>query len=120
MRRLLTFLDPLLGRASLIIETHYRPAGQAQVRYDKTDSRKQLPEVELHLRHHPPRRFPTGRLVEKALVPDHGFMIGPSYRSRQQLRDIPLQAVVRRDANGPLELSPCTRSLRPAFWHLGD
>jgi len=42
MRRLLAFLDPLLGCAPLIIESHYRPAGQAQVRDDKADSRKQL------------------------------------------------------------------------------
>jgi hypothetical protein len=31
MRRLLAFFDPLLGRASLIVEPHYRPIGQAQV-----------------------------------------------------------------------------------------
>jgi hypothetical protein len=30
--------------------------------------------VELHFRHHPPRRLPTGRLVQKALVPDHGLV----------------------------------------------
>jgi hypothetical protein len=45
MRRLLGFLDPLLGRAPLIIEAHYRPAGQAQVRDDKADSREQFPEI---------------------------------------------------------------------------
>src|ERR1700674_921552 len=71
MRCLLAFFDPLLGRAPLIIERHYRPAGQAQVCDDKADSRKQLPEVELHLRYYSPRHLPTGRLVEKALVPDH-------------------------------------------------
>src|SRR5713226_4408768 len=76
MRRLLAFFDPLLGRAPLIIETHYRPAGQAQVRDDKANSRKQLSEVELHLRHHPPRRFPTGCLVEKLLYQTTGLWPG--------------------------------------------
>jgi hypothetical protein len=84
MRRLLAFLDPLLGCAPLIIETHYRSAGQAQIRDDKADSRKQLPESELHLRHHPPRHLPTGRLVEKALVPDHWFMTGAAQGTLQQ------------------------------------
>ena len=48
MRRLLAFLDPLLGRAPLIIEAHDRTAGQAQIRDDEADSRKQFPEVKLH------------------------------------------------------------------------
>ena len=45
----LAFLDPLLGRARFIIETNYRPAGQAQVCDDKAQSRKQLTDVELYL-----------------------------------------------------------------------
>ncbi len=69
MRRLLAFLDPLLGRAPFIVEAHDRPARQAQICDDEADSREQFPEAELHLRHHPSRRFPTDRLVEKAFVP---------------------------------------------------
>src|SRR5450759_80338 len=60
------------------------------------------PGMMLRLRHHPSGRLPTSRLVEKALVPDHWFMTGPSYRPRQQLRDVLLQAVVRLDADGIL------------------
>src|SRR5712692_2834471 len=103
MRRLLAFLDPLLGRAPLIVEPHYRPAGQAQIRDDKAHSREQLPEVELHLRHHPPRRLPTGRLVEKALVPDHWLVARSSHGPCQQLRNVPLQALIGRYADGVLQ-----------------
>jgi hypothetical protein len=62
MRGLLAFLDPLLGRAPLIIEPNHRRTGQAQVRGDEADSREQLPEVELHLRHYSPLFCrPSGR-----------------------------------------------------------
>src|ERR1700730_18537154 len=33
--------------------------------------------MELHLRHHPSCRLPTGCRIEKALVPHDGFMTGP-------------------------------------------
>src|SRR5713226_3420161 len=114
MRGLLAFLDPLLGRATLIIEAHYRPAGQAQVRDDKADSREQFPEVELHLRHHPPRRLTTGRLVEKALVPDHWLVARSPHAPRQQFRNVPLQALVGRYADGILHapLLQCFIDLR--------
>ena len=68
MRRLLAFLDPLLGRASLIIEPHYRPAGQAQVRDDKADSRKQLAGMVLDLGDDPSRLRPAPRPLREALV----------------------------------------------------
>jgi hypothetical protein len=99
MRCLLAFLDPLLGRAPLVLEPHYRPAGQAQIRDDKADSRKQLPKVELHLRHYSSCCPPTGRLVEEVLVPDHWFVARPSHGTRQQLRNIPLQAIVGWNAD---------------------
>src|ERR1019366_5165814 len=99
MRRLLTFLDPLLGCSPLIIETYYRPTGQAQIRDDKADSRKQLFDVELHLRYYPSCCLPTGRLVEKALVPDHWLVARPSHGPRQQLRNVSLQAIICRDAD---------------------
>jgi hypothetical protein len=40
MRRLLSFLDPLLRRAPLIVETNYCPARQTQIRDDEADSRE--------------------------------------------------------------------------------
>ena len=50
MRRLLAFLDPLLGRAPFVVEPHDGTAGQVQIRDDKADPRKQLSDVELQPR----------------------------------------------------------------------
>src|SRR6266568_3646674 len=99
MRRLLALLDPLFGGSPLITETHYRPARQAQVRHDKTNSWKQLSAVELHLHHNSSCGLPTGRLVEKTLVPDHWLVARPPHGPRQQLRNVPLQAIVGWNAN---------------------
>ena len=68
--------------------------------HDEAHAREQLPEVELDLGHHPPRFGPTRRLIEETLVPDHRLVAWSSHWPRQQLRDIPLQAVVGRDADG--------------------
>src|SRR5271167_3707610 len=88
---LLALLDPLLGRTALVVEPHHAPAGCLQVGHDESDSWEQLPEVELHFRHHTPRRLPTCRLIQKASVPDHRLVARSSYGPRQQLRDVPLQ-----------------------------
>src|SRR5664279_3451804 len=71
LHRLLSFFDPLLGRPALVVKPHYRPTRRFQVGRDESDSGEQLPEVELHLRHYPPRRLPARGLVEEALVPHH-------------------------------------------------
>src|ERR1700730_9820515 len=55
--------------------------------------------MELHLRHHPSCRLPTGCLIEKALVPHDGFVTGPPHRARQQFLDVAHHAVVRRNPN---------------------
>src|SRR5208282_2553282 len=73
--------------------------------HDKTHSREQLPSVKLYFRHYPPRRLPTGGLIEKALVPHHGFVARSSYGPRQQLRDVALQAVIRGNPNRILHTS---------------
>ncbi len=41
--RLLALLDPLLGRAPLVIEPYHRPARRLQISYDESHSREQLP-----------------------------------------------------------------------------
>ena len=46
---MLAFLDPLLRRAPLVVETDHRPAWQAHVRDDEANTRKQLPLVMLEL-----------------------------------------------------------------------
>jgi hypothetical protein len=61
--RLLALLDPLFGRAALVVEAHYRPVVERQVGHDKADAGEQLPAMELDLRHHPPRLLPPGGLA---------------------------------------------------------
>src|ERR1019366_10691612 len=95
LHRLLSLFDPLLCRPALVVETHHTPAGCLQVGDDESDSREQLPEVELHLRHYATCCLPARGLVEEALVPDHGFVARSSYRPRQQLCDVALHAVIR-------------------------
>src|ERR1019366_6573640 len=90
LHRLLAFFDPLLRRASLVVEPDHSPTVRPQVGHDESHTGKQLPRMKLDLRHYSTCLRPTRRLVEKALVPDHGFMTGPSYRPRQQLVDVPL------------------------------
>src|ERR1017187_1633254 len=87
LHRLLAFLDPLLRRPPLVVEPHHRPAVRLQVGHDEPHTREQFAKVELHLRHHAPRRLPTRRLVEKAFVPDHRLMAWASHWPRQQFRD---------------------------------
>src|ERR1035437_5441677 len=91
LHRLLTFLDPLLGRTPLIVEAHDCPARCLQVGHDESHSREQLPGMELNLRHYSSCGLPTGGLIEKALVPHDGFVTGPPHRARQQFLDVSLQ-----------------------------
>src|ERR1035437_3832195 len=74
LHRLLPLFDPLLSRAPLVVKTDHGPAGRLQVGHDEAYSREQLSEVELHFRHYPTCCLPTGRLIQKALVPDHGLV----------------------------------------------
>src|SRR6266851_3289600 len=99
LHRLLTFLDPLLRRPSLVVEPHHRPVGCLQVGHDEPQSREQLSRMKLYFRDHPSRRLPTGRLIEKAFVPHDGFVTGPSYRARQYFLDVSQQAAVRGKPN---------------------
>src|SRR5664280_1665662 len=111
---LLAFFDPLLGCAPFVVESHYRSARCLQIGHDESDSGEQLPEMELHFRHHTPRRLPARGLVEEALVPHHGAVARSSYGPRQQLRDVALQVVIRGYANGILysALFQCLVNLR--------
>src|SRR2546422_9087983 len=100
--RQLTFLDPLLRRAPLVVEPHDRPAGKLQVGDDEAHTGKQLPGMKLHLGHYPTRLPPTGRLVEKTLVVHHRPVARTSYWTREQFFDIPLQILIRGKADGIL------------------
>jgi len=74
---LLALLDPLLRCTPFVVEPHDHPARQVQIRDNKADLREQLPGMVLDFRHHPTRRLPSGRLVEKAFVPDYWLAHGP-------------------------------------------
>ena len=99
LHRLLAFFDPLFGCPALVVESHHRPTRQTQARNDKAHPREQLALVMFHFGHHAAGLLPARCLVEKTLVLHQRLDAGPSHRSRQQLRDVPLQAVVGRDAD---------------------
>ncbi len=112
LHRLLSLFDPLLSRPALVVEAYYRPARGLQVSHDEPHSWKQLPGMELYIRHHTPRRLPARGLIEAAHVPDHRLVAPSSYRPLQQLRDVALQGVVGRDADSIL--------YAPLFQRLAD
>ena len=50
VRRLLPLLDPLLGRAPLVVEPRDGATGEREIRHDEADAREQLADVVLDLR----------------------------------------------------------------------
>ena len=102
LHRLLPLFDPLLGRAPLVVEPYHRPARRLLIGHDEPDAREQLSGMTFDLRHHSPRRRPTGGLVEKALVPHGRFVAGTPSRARQQFRHIPFQVLIGRNADSVL------------------
>ncbi len=52
IHRQLAFLDPLLRRAPLIVESHHHPARQLRVGHDEAHTGKQLPRMKLDLRYY--------------------------------------------------------------------
>ncbi len=83
MRRLLALLDPLLGRAALVVEPHHRPTGELEIRDDESDAREQLAGMVFNFRHDPPRLRPTACLILKTLAPDERLTAWPSPRPDQ-------------------------------------
>jgi hypothetical protein len=66
----------------------------------------------LDLRDHPAGRLPTSSLVEESFVLDQWLLARPSHRTRQKFGNVPLQAVVRRDADGVLHAPLLQRLVR--------
>src|SRR5713226_2366176 len=122
LHRLLAFFDPLLRDPSLVIKPHHVAAGCFQVGYDESDPREQLARMMLDLRHHPPGRLPTRRLVEKPLVFDQGLLAGSSYRAWQQFGNTSFQIVVGRYPNDIVHaaLFQCLINLRLRKGHVGS
>src|SRR5712671_3309722 len=91
------FLDPLLGRAALIVERH-DPLGWArQVRHDEADAGIEFARMPLDLGHDAARRLPALRPVAEAGVVPVGrkFEIGSV-----------MQLSGKRDAALPAPASP--------------
>ena len=85
MRRLLTFLDPLLGRAPLVVKPHDGTVGQREIRHDEADAREQLTDVVLDFCHDPSGRRPAVRLILESLVADERLPAGPTRRPEQDV-----------------------------------
>ena len=80
MRRLLAFLDPLLGCAPLVIKPHYRPARQTQIRDDEADSREQLPES----------GTPPSPLLARAVLRDGNIYLRGVYSKNKKAYYVPI------------------------------
>ena len=87
---LLSFFDPLLRCPPFVVKPYHRLTRKRQVRHNEPDSRVQLSQMMLYLRHHPSSRLPSGCLVQKSLVFDQRFLAGPLHRPSQQLLNVPL------------------------------
>jgi len=67
----LTFLDPLFGRASLVIEFYDVAGFPPEVRDYKVDPRKKLSRMPLDLGDYSASDLPTGCLIPKAMIQDN-------------------------------------------------
>ena len=87
VRRLLAFLDPLLGRAALVVKPHDGVIGELEIRHDEADAREQLAGVMLDFRHDPSGGGPAVRLIMETLVADERLATGPTRRPEQDVFD---------------------------------
>src|SRR5262249_21272066 len=74
----LAFLDPLLGRATLVVESDDPLGWTAHVRHDEANPGIKLARMPLDLGNHAARLAPACRLVGKARVVSADFGWGPS------------------------------------------
>ena len=68
--RMLAFLDPLLRRSPLVIESDNAFGRTSEVRNDEANPGKQFAFVPLNLGDHPPGAVPALSLVGKVGIPD--------------------------------------------------
>ena len=95
----LAFLDPLLRRAALVVEPYDRTTREDHVSHDEADAGEQLTSVVLHLGDNPSGRGPALRLIPEALVAHQGLAARPSRRTKEEVFDFQLHALVRRHAD---------------------
>ena len=97
--RVLAFLDPLLARAALIIESDDALGRACQIADDEADARVQLTRMPLHLGHDMARLVPALRLIAEAgVVAPHLVWRSPN-QALEQVPDPLLQDPVRRQSD---------------------
>jgi len=67
-------LDPLLGRATTVVEPHYIRRFPTKVCHDETNSRKKLTRMPLHLRDDSSGYVPTGGSITRTPVQNYRFL----------------------------------------------
>ena len=98
------FLDPLLGRAALIVECDDPLGGSAQVGYNEPDARVQLTRMPLDLGDDAAGFVPgRGLIAEAGMIPAN--IIGrPADGAFQQMGDAALQHLVCGEPDGVAEV----------------
>src|SRR6476660_3813508 len=97
--RALSFLDPLLARATPIVESDDTLGRPRQIGDDEADTRVQLARMPLDLRHNMAWLVPALRLIAEAGV-TAPYLVGWSPdRALQQMSDLILQDRVGRQAD---------------------
>src|SRR5262245_5073226 len=85
--RALAFLDPLLARATLVVERDHALSRAANVRHDEADARIKFFGMPLDLGDNPPRLGPgSGLIAEARMTPAH-MMRRSSDRTLEQIAD---------------------------------
>jgi hypothetical protein len=83
---------------------------EREIRHDKTDARERLVDLALDFRHDPSRLGPAVRLIGETLASDRRLPAASTWRPKQKVFELQLQAPVGRNANGVARpLSPAPR-----------
>jgi dipeptidyl aminopeptidase/acylaminoacyl peptidase len=94
VRGLFAFLDPLLGRPTLVVEADDGATRERHVRHDEPERGEQPAGIVLDVRNDSARRRPTVRLVPEALVPNQGLATRTSARAKEDVLDRQFQGLV--------------------------
>ena len=93
-------LDPLLRRATLVVEMDDGPVRPGQGGDDEAHAGEEFPEVMLDLGDHPSRAVPGGRLIMEAPIPDQRRVAWSASGPGEQVLDSPLQHLIGREPDG--------------------
>ena len=90
----LTFLDPLFGCASLVIELHHIAGFPPKIRDYEVDSWKKLSRMPFDLGDYSASNLPTGCLIPEAMVQDNRLLRWTPDGTRQQMLDLAVQNLI--------------------------